>query len=359
MTALTPIITIDPWAPEVREGFVRLVAGNTVRAARSGESIESVTRAELVTPTPLWARTDVEVALLGWAAADDGTLGPQQYEQWTEQRARLRDGIAQTRSLLARHARLIKDPDLTKVLTDRCAAIDAFDLDTGALPLPDDEDFTAVENVLVERIGEIRAQLSAQQITVDSQVLLRSVTDAYRPSTSTEPAYNGHNWTGAVRRELVTAATGLDPEIELVNRLLARDPAGQASATTLLLRVYWQRETLRQAVADARLAAFEPITLPTKSFTAMPVLDSPARIAAQRQIETLAELINISHAVAAKRQAGRDAAAHAGGPAQSPLTLISYLWRNKDSIIDAVVSGAGAVGEYLEGYSRWQAEVGS
>lgn len=291
---------LDPFDPAVREGFIRLVAGNRIRADRSGESIEAVTRAELAEATPMWRGYDIEIALLGYGG---DAFAIEQRENWDERRERLRAQIAQTRSLLQRHSRLIKDPVLTETLTGRLAAIDGFDIDGDGIPVPDDADFAAVEAVLRERIDTVGRQLGAQDIEVDPRVLLRSVTDVYASATRGGPAYNGHNWTGPTRRRLVAAAAARDPEIELVTRLLARDAAGQAAAATLLTRIYWQRETLRQTVADAVAAVANASAQPAKSFSALPAGESPLTVLGRLHLESLAELINVSHAVVATEYA--------------------------------------------------------
>ncbi|MDO3647795.1 hypothetical protein [Nocardia mangyaensis] len=293
---------LDPFGPTVRDGFIRLVAGNRVRSEHAGEPIESVTRAQLAEATPMWRGYDIEVALLGYGG-DAFTI--EQRQSWDEQRERLRAQIVQTRSLLHRHSRLIKDPVLTETLAGRLAAIEGFDIDGVGLPVPDDADFAAVEAVLRERIDTVGQQLSAQHIEVDPRVLLRSLTDTYTSTTRTEPAYNGYNWTSTTRRRLVTAAATLDPEIELVTRLFARDIPGQTAAAQLLTRIYWQRETLRQAVADAVAAVANPSVQPTKSFSAQPTGDSPVTVIGRLHLESLAELINVSHAVAAHEYARR------------------------------------------------------
>ncbi|WP_278262239.1 hypothetical protein [Nocardia sp. AG03] len=310
--------SLDLFDPTVREGFIRLVAGNRIRADRTGESIESVTRAQLVEATPMWRGYDIEVALLGYGG-DAFTL--EQRESWDEQRGRLRDGIAQTRSLLQRHARLIKDPALTETLTAHLAAIDGFDLDGDGLPVPDDTDFDAVEAVLRERIDTVGKQLTAQHIDVDPRVLLRSVTDTH---TST-PAVDGHH-RGPARRELVSAATARDPEIELVTRLFARDVPGQTAATELLTRIYWQRETLRQAAADALAALATAAAQPTKSFSATPSSASPLTIIGRLQLASLAELIDVSHAVAATEFARRAQPSTQTSPARDVVITPLIFW---------------------------------
>lgn len=317
---------IDPFAPEVREGFLRLVAGHRLRATQEGVSIEAVTRAQLVEATPMWRGYDIEVALLGYSG--DG-FTPEQCELWDARREALRAQIVVTRSLLERHSRMIKDPVLTGKLAARVAAIEGVDLDGDGLPVPDDADFTAVEAVLRERVEVVGRELNAQQIDVDPAVLLRSVLDGYAPTIRTgAPAYA---WTGAGPARLVAAATARDPEIELVTRFFARDLAGQAAASKLLTRIYWQREALRQAVADAVVAISAPPVQPTKSFSAQPAVSSPVTVIGRLYLESLAELIDISHAVAAVEFTRRAETAPANQTvlAQDPMIGPLIFWGKK------------------------------
>lgn len=300
---------IDPFDPAIRDGFIRLVAGNRLRSDRSGDPIEAVTRAQLTEATPMWHGYDIEIALLGYAG---DTFTIDQRQRWDDEREYLRAQIAQTRSLAQQHARLIEDPTLTEILTVRLSAIDGFDLDGDGLPIPDGDDFAAVEAVLRERIDAVGSQLGAQQIEVDPRVLWRSVTDAHAATTRTGPAANR---TGPTRHRLVAAAATRDPEIELVNRLFARDLPGQTAAATLLTRIYWQREALRQAVADAVAAITNPSVQPAKSFSALPTGDNPLTVIGRLYLESLAELITVSHAVAAA-ECARRAQPTPNGPAQ-------------------------------------------
>lgn len=80
----------------------------------------TVTGDEPAKPTTIWRYLDSEKALLGFEGGDpDIDRG----ERWSARRAELRTMIAQTRSLLERHSRLIHDPVLTEVFAGRAAEV--------------------------------------------------------------------------------------------------------------------------------------------------------------------------------------------------------------------------------------------
>lgn len=276
MTTTQGPIDPDPWAPEVRDGFLRLVAGHKIRAVRRGVSIETVTREELVRPTPLHPHPDSELGVLSWMASlESDALAAHQRAGWTARRARLHAQILGTRSMLAQQAGVVADPVLVQVLADRAAAIEAFDPEIELVPRPDENDYATVEAVLAERITTVRQSLAAQQISVDPQTLLRSLTDAYRPTTSpTGPIGNGRPWSARITRFGAVTDPDHDPEIELVDRLLARSPASQTTATTLLVRMHQQRQALSQTLTDVVVVATEFRLRPDEVPTAVLTYDS-------------------------------------------------------------------------------------
>lgn len=329
----SPAAPIDPLAPPVREGFLRLVARLRIAADRLAEPIDVVTRRELGAPTPILPVADPELALL---AFDNPAATVDQQEEWASRRDQLRADIAGLRAELLRRARVIKDPALVEILSLRATEAAAFDPQRHALPLPEDDDLDTVVTVLDERIAVVGRQLASVGATVDSQVMLRSFTDTHRrPEDGSGPTlwrFGPRSRAAgdteviedagpAARQYVIARATGVDPEIELVDRLLARDPASRTAAAGLLARIFWQRETLRQIAVDT---VVRPVSQPTKSIVGF---DDPAVVIARLHLELLTASINLSHAVVVLRQTAPTGAPEpaAGDPARGEgFSLIEF-----------------------------------
>ncbi|NLE80519.1 MAG: hypothetical protein GX610_13215, partial [Rhodococcus sp.] len=88
------------------------------------------------------------------------------------------------------------------------------------------------------------------------------------------------------------------------------DADAQSTATILLARLYWQRETLRQTVGDEarRIAAPQPVKAYNKFSAASAngfFLDIPGFIVSRVHLESLTASIEIAHARVTEYQAAR------------------------------------------------------
>lgn len=292
--------------------------------------------AEAARATPVPATTDAELALV----ARIGQRDPERAEA-------LRTGIASLRTELTEQAQQIGDPRLTRKLADRAAAAVGYDADTHTLPDPDEDGVATAAATLTERIALITDELSTAGATVPVEVILLSAADQHPLLEALLPPPDPAPGDASATSGTATSVRLPDPEVELVDRLFARDIDAQSTATTLLARLYWQRETLRQTVGDeARwIAPPQPVKTYNKLGTAAGGyrLDIPAFIVSRVHLEALTASIEIAHASVTQYQAARAEAwiSEPDAPAQS--TIIDRLLLPVTPIVNVTRYGFNAL----------------
>lgn len=191
--------------------------------------------------TPLLS--DPELAVVAKVAEDD----PDYAET-------LRAGIAAFRADLAAQAEPIGDAQLSAHLRASATAAAEFDADTHTLPLPEDDDIEIVIDAVNQHISRVNDSFAGTATEVPAEVVHRQLLRTLRTASPAVPIPARSAETTPLVRRVEEAAA--------ITRLSTRDSQAQQAAVTLARRLYWQDETLQQAL-DA-LTPPPADTTPTK-----------------------------------------------------------------------------------------------
>ncbi|MFF0577966.1 hypothetical protein [Streptosporangium saharense] len=192
--------------------------------------------------TPLLS--DPELAIVAKVAEDD----PDYAET-------LRAGIAAFRADLAAQAEQIGDAQLSAHLLASATAAAEFDADAHTLPFPEDDDIELVIDAVNQQVAQVNNALADATTEVSAQVIHQTILRTLRTASPAVPVPSRSADTAPLVRRVEEATA--------ITRLSTRDSQAQQAAATLTLRLYWQDETLQQAL-DA-LAPPPADTAPTKS----------------------------------------------------------------------------------------------
>ncbi|MEV4094395.1 hypothetical protein [Streptosporangium saharense] len=194
-----------------------------------GLSIEEAI-AIVLSPAPVTPLlSDPDLAIVAKVAEDD----PDYAET-------LRAGIAAFRADLAAQAEQIGDAQLSAHLLASATAAAEFNADVHTLPFPEDDDIEIVIDAVNQQVAQVNDALADTATEVPAQVIHQTILRTLRSASPAVPVPPRSADTAPLVRRVEEAAA--------ITRLATRDSQAQQAAATLALRLYWQDETLQQAL---------------------------------------------------------------------------------------------------------------